>query len=89
MIQNRENRHDPNGRIDRRSFFTGFGRYFFLVLIGGGSADLIRRYRKLDPEQQRCINKSVCCNCSAFERCVLPAALSARRAKAKGHGGAQ
>ena len=40
------------------------------------------RRRGVDRDAHRCINKSVCCGCRKYDACGLPAALSAKEARA-------
>ncbi len=61
----------------RREFFRSVGRYLTLGLIGAGGGTLAGR--ALDKDSQRCVNRSVCCNCAALKGCRLPAALSAKQ----------
>lgn len=72
-----EKREDGMGR---RDFFRTFAR----VAIAGGIGFLVGNLagRRLDPRKHTCRNRSVCCNCPAFNGCELPAATTARNAGA-------
>jgi len=67
----------------RREFFRGCGRYAVFGLLGLAGVRA-RRGQAVRPREHRCINKSVCCRCTVFEGCILPAAVSARQARADG-----
>ncbi len=64
-------------RQSRREFFRAAGRHGLLVALTAAAAVLGRRALA-----QRCISTGVCSNCRAFQVCDLPAALSARQARA-------
>jgi hypothetical protein len=66
---------DPQSR---REFFRSAGRHLLLGAMGIGGFVVTRR-EGAKPVRQVCHNKSVCCNCGAFEQCRLPAALSAKQ----------
>ena len=65
---------------NRREFLKDCGRYAVLGALALGSLAAFRRSRRIERSGQTCINRSVCCECSAFPRCALPAALSAKQA---------
>ncbi|MCK5850603.1 MAG: hypothetical protein KAH23_06775 [Kiritimatiellae bacterium] len=68
-----------NNRMNRYEFIRSCGRNGALGLLGLLSACLVKRRRGIDRSAHRCINRSVCCDCSSFDRCGLPAALSAKK----------
>jgi hypothetical protein len=72
---------DLQRQLHRREFFRAAARYGSLTAIGV-AAYLTSRSRK----GQACINNSICRGCSAFTDCSLPAALSAKVARAKAKG---
>jgi hypothetical protein len=72
-------------RMSRREFFRSLGRYGVLGALAAGGA--VAGRRGINRSRQKCVNKSVCCNCKAFDDCRLPAALSAKDADASEVGG--
>ena len=71
---------DPQrrGDLSRREFLRTVARGAALGLIA--PAAWLAARKKAGPPAHRCINGGVCPGCGAFERCGLPAALSARHA---------
>jgi len=59
---------------NRRTFFKDLLRYFSLGAITFTGAKMVTR--KPSPENQVCINKSICKDCQTFSACELPRALS-------------
>ncbi|MFC1462052.1 hypothetical protein ACFLQU_00460 [Verrucomicrobiota bacterium] len=64
--------------MKRSEFIRGFGRSVALGVIGFFGIRAASRVRGVDREAHRCVNKSVCCGCSKFESCILPAAATKR-----------
>lgn len=61
----------------RRQFFTSAFRYVVLaVLLAAGSAIIAKKRRLV--QEGKCINRGICSDCEAFQRCSLPQALSAK-----------
>ncbi len=71
----------PQETESRREFFRAAARYALLTLVGV-AATLAARPR--GPGGQRCVNRGICSSCGIFAECVLPQALSAKRAHEKG-----
>ena len=68
-----------NNKMNRSEFIRSCGRNGVLGLFAIAGAFLVKRRSGIDPSEHRCINKSVCCDCSSFSGCGLPAALSAKK----------
>ncbi len=64
--------------LNRSEFLKALGRYTVLGALAAGGALLTKRQRA-NPGTHACINRSVCCNCTAFKHCTLPAAQSAKQ----------
>jgi len=77
------NRGNPTFSIGRREFFRAAARYLVLGAMTAIGILLARR-GGIDRRTQRCDRKGVCCGCRTFDTCRLPAALSAKLAKAEG-----
>lgn len=69
--------------MKRVEFIRSCGRSLVLGAIGFFGVRAASRMRGIDREAHRCINKSVCCGCSKFDGCILPAAATARAARRK------
>lgn len=65
----------------RRKLFFDALRGALVAFIAGGSVSAIEKRRRL-VARGVCINKSMCCNCAGFDICSLPAARTAKKAKA-------
>ena len=66
---------------DRREFFRAGARYTVLGLLTVTGLFFGRRGQL---NGQRCVNRGICAGCVAFNDCGLPAALSAKQARAGG-----
>jgi hypothetical protein len=66
---------------NRREFFRAGARYSLLGLLSMAGFLFGRRGQL---SGQRCVNRGICGACVAFTNCALPAALSAKQAKAAG-----
>ena len=61
----------------RREFLTRALRNASLALLGiGGGAVIVKRRRLL--REGKCLNRGMCRDCTVFEDCGLPRALSTR-----------
>jgi hypothetical protein len=77
------NEADHSRGPNRREFMRDGFRYAVLTGLAAVSATLFKRSGgKLSG--QTCINQGICRNCTAYTRCGLPQALSARQAKRGG-----
>ena len=76
-----KSRSRPRG-VRRREFFPAAARYGALAGLAAIAA-LAAGAKRSKPASQKCINKSVCRGCRAFDGCGLPAALSAKNAAAR------
>jgi hypothetical protein len=74
-------RFSPEKAADRREFFRAGSRYTFLGLLAIAGFVFGRRGQL---NGQHCVNRGICAGCVAFNDCGLPAALSAKQAKAGG-----
>ncbi len=72
-------RDSPEQFGSRRDFFRAAARYGLLGVIAAGSVLTAGRR-----SSEKCVNKGICGGCAVFESCGLPAALSAKAAKAGG-----
>lgn len=63
---------------NRRQLIAKWMRVGLLGVIASVTGYSIIKRRRLIREG-KCINKSICCDCSAFGECNLPAALSAKQ----------
>jgi hypothetical protein len=71
------------GRGDRREFLRGSARYALLTTLAALSAALFKHSGgKLSG--QTCSNQGICCGCSAYAGCGLPAALTRKQATSGG-----
>lgn len=68
--------------VTRREFFPAVARYGALAALAAIAA-LTAGTKRSQPASQKCINKSICRGCGAFDGCGLPAALSAKSAAAR------
>jgi hypothetical protein len=66
---------------DRREFFRAGARYTVLGVLTVTGLFFGRRGQLND---QRCVSRGICAGCVAFNDCGLPAALSAKQARAGG-----
>lgn len=64
---------------DRREFFRAGARYTVLGLLTVTGLFFGRRGQL---NGQRCVNRGICAGCVVFKDCGLPAALSAKQARA-------
>jgi len=69
-------------RQSRRDFLTGMLRTLGLAGLAVFAGTILTRRPATGP-RETCINKNLCRPCTAFDRCELPAALSARQAMDK------
>jgi len=61
----------------RRQIFAGAVRNVTGALLAGvGAAVLMKRHRLV--REGKCANRGICRGCEVFDRCGLPAALSAK-----------
>ena len=74
-------RFSPKKAAERREFFRAAARYTLLGLLTA-TGFLFGRSGQLG--NQRCVNRSICSGCVAFNNCGLPAALSAKQARVGG-----
>ena len=66
-------------KITRREFFRTCGRN----VVAGGLAALaaVLWKRNSGLSNQECVNNGICGQCGVFDKCRLPQALSAKKAK--------
>jgi len=67
--------------VGRREFFRAGARYTVLGLLTLAGLFFGRRGQL---NGQQCVNRGICSGCVAFSSCGLPAALSAKQARAGG-----
>ncbi len=70
----------------RRRFITRALRNASLALLGIGSGAVVVKRRRLLREG-KCLNQGICRDCTVFEDCGLPRALSTRTVLARTHHG--
>jgi hypothetical protein len=70
---------EPIWNATRREFLRDTARYASLGVVAGIAA-VVSPWHHRAPGEQSCLNRGLCDGCSAFDRCGLPAALSAKRA---------
>ena len=68
--------------VTRREFLPAVARYGALAVLAAIAA-LATGTKRTRPAARKCINKSICRGCGAFDGCGLPAALSAKSAAAR------
>ena len=66
----------------RRDLLTKAFRYTILAVLGVISAVISTKRHKLI-QQGGCINREICSDCEAFEKCDLPQALMAKEVIAR------
>ena len=77
--------NDKQQPANRRDFFRLLGRGAITGIIAAVAAALLTR-KWTNPQglsNQKCINRSLCNGCSAFDGCQLPAAASAKQSQEK------
>jgi hypothetical protein len=73
---------DPQAKHTRRQLITRVLRNASLALLGiGGGAVVVKRRRLL--REGKCINQGICRDCTVFDDCGLPRALSTRSVLAR------
>ncbi len=66
-------------KLERREFLRSLGRWATGGTMALMSVTFAKRRQRLAADN--CINKSICCDCSRFSGCRLPAAISAKQAQ--------
>lgn len=82
MSESGSSRDKPKSR---REFLRSAGRGAALLGLAAVAASLIGKGR-VSAGGQTCANRGICGGCVAFDKCGLPAALSARQAREGGRG---
>jgi hypothetical protein len=75
----------PNRFESRREFFRSLARYAVLGAMGLGGVRLARRRGNAGSAPHRCTGAGVCPACPAAGTCILPQAVSRRRAEGPDH----
>ncbi|HUT58657.1 MAG TPA: hypothetical protein VNA25_12500 [Phycisphaerae bacterium] len=65
----------------RRELLGAAARAGALGALAALAALLGRRRGRPGRDDHRCVNQGICRGCRAFDRCILPQAASARRAR--------